>query len=855
MALEGRQLGRFRIVRLLGSGGMGEVYLAEDPRIKQQAAIKVIRAEAGPYPNAPGGQTAARLFEREARAIVALDHPRILPLNDYGEEPQGKTSLIYLVMPYRPEGSLVDWVQQRYPDRVTPPEVVAHLVSQAAEAIQHAHDHQIIHMDVKPSNFLIRTNPKTPDRPDLLLADFGIARIASATAITSQAIRGTPAYMAPEQCEGEAVPASDQYALAVMAYELLAGRPPFQGNSMRIMFQHVNTPPEPPSAYNTHLSKALDEALLTALAKRPAERFKSVIAFAAAFANAVQAMGIADASTLISGAPASPITNATPDTPLISATLADAVTKISAPDAEAALAADMGSAEASSVPAAQGWAAASTEPTAVPLPETVDLGQSKGSDPVVPSAPQGWTEATDAPTAPPLPDTLTFGPEGTGDSAEEREEAKPAGAAFGPAPILPAPMPPGSHRRAGKRRFLLIAAAALVMLALVAGGTAYAFPGFLPSLTRPSAGASSPSPAAPASATVTITPASKDLQKTYSLSAVTGAPDTSRHQVRARLISATTPTYTSTVNATGQKYLAATYATGIINIWPGYSTEVWNKGTIFYGKLTSGASLDLILTVDVGAINAPVNVAAVAAQAGASGNFPSTWPNWNWTASSCSGSPPCADSSFTAQSTGPFTGGQDARTVSIVQQSDINNAANSLISADQPYPQQMMQGQVKSNEQLIGTPQCASHVSSNHRAGVQASTVTVGVWFTCTGEVYDHDGALTLGATLLTNDAIGELGSGYALVGNINTAIVSVSLGSNNTVAITVSADGVWTYQFSNTQKQALAQLIAGKSVQAAQQILDSQPGVAKATIQLSGGQTLPSDPTKITIVVQAAGT
>ena len=83
MALEGRQPGRFRIVRLLGSGGMGEVYLAEDPRIKQQVAIKVIRAESGPYPNAPGSQTAARLFEREARAIVALDHPCILPLNDY----------------------------------------------------------------------------------------------------------------------------------------------------------------------------------------------------------------------------------------------------------------------------------------------------------------------------------------------------------------------------------------------------------------------------------------------------------------------------------------------------------------------------------------------------------------------------------------------------------------------------------------------------------------------------------------------------------------------------------------------------------------------------------------------------
>jgi serine/threonine protein kinase len=255
---------------------MGDVYLAEDPRIRQHVAIKVMRGEQQPPPHTPSAQTAARLFEREARAIVALDHPHILPLHDYGEEQQGKTTLIYLVMPYRPEGSLGDCVQQSYPDRLVPPGVVAHLISQAAEALQYAHERQITHSDVKPANFLVRANPQTPTLPDLLLADFGIARIATATASTSQAIRGTPTYMAPEQCEGEAVPASDQYALAVMTYELLAGQPPFQGTVTRLMYQHVTTPPKPPRALNPRLSSEIDAVLLTALAKRPEDHFRSV---------------------------------------------------------------------------------------------------------------------------------------------------------------------------------------------------------------------------------------------------------------------------------------------------------------------------------------------------------------------------------------------------------------------------------------------------------------------------------------------------------------------------------------------------------------------------------------------------
>src|SRR5689334_19681685 len=113
MSLEGQQIDRYRILRLLGSGGMGEVYLAEDARINQQVAIKVSRTEATPYPNTSIAQDAVRLFRREARAIAQLDHPYILSLFNYGEEIVNGMTLIYIVMPYRREGSFVNWLQQR----------------------------------------------------------------------------------------------------------------------------------------------------------------------------------------------------------------------------------------------------------------------------------------------------------------------------------------------------------------------------------------------------------------------------------------------------------------------------------------------------------------------------------------------------------------------------------------------------------------------------------------------------------------------------------------------------------------------------------------------------------------------
>ena len=287
MQLAGLQLGGYHILQQIGSGGMGEVYLAEDPRINRNVALKVIRIEKLLSPDPAVAQEAIRLFRREAKAVAKLDHPHILTLYHYDEDVIQGTRLLYIVMPLCVEGSLVTWLRKRTTNPLLSPEEAAPLLLQVADALQHAHDKQVIHLDVKPANLLLRSQSNSAV-PDLLLADFGIAAILNATTSEGFRGRGTPAYMAPEQWEGHPAPATDQYALAVMAYYLLTGRTPFQGNLYQLEHQHRNTPPQPPSTLNPRISQDIDEVILKALQKKPEDRYSSVLHFAQAFEDAVQ---------------------------------------------------------------------------------------------------------------------------------------------------------------------------------------------------------------------------------------------------------------------------------------------------------------------------------------------------------------------------------------------------------------------------------------------------------------------------------------------------------------------------------------------------------------------------------------
>ena len=288
MFLEGQQFDRYRLEQLIGRGGMSEIYLAEDSRLHRQVAVKVLQIDITSFSNTKVMNDAIRLFQVEAKAISTLDHPHILPLFDYGEESINSVLFAYLVMPYRREGSLANWIQQNNNSGTLSLEEVSHIVQQASDALQFAHNHQIIHRDVKPSNFLIYSDDKYSGFPDLQLADFGVAKFMNAASSTGQIVRGTPIYMAPEQWRGEAVPATDQYALAVMVYEFLAGHPPFEGdNQQKYFYQHNYVQPQLPSSFNPHLPEEIDNVLMRALLKNAESRYTSISKFARAFQQAI----------------------------------------------------------------------------------------------------------------------------------------------------------------------------------------------------------------------------------------------------------------------------------------------------------------------------------------------------------------------------------------------------------------------------------------------------------------------------------------------------------------------------------------------------------------------------------------
>ena len=287
MLSPGQRLSHFYLVRLIEKGGMGEVYLAKDNNLNRQVAIKVIGTVITSSTDTDAMDEAVRLFQTEAKAITLLEHPHILPLLDYGEENIKGTLYTFMVMPYRQEGSLASLLRRnRESKQLSLPEVT-HFLQQAASALQYAHDHGIIHRDIKPSNFLLFGGKKYHGLPDLQLADFGVAKFMNVISTPSTAIRGTPLYMAPEMWRGEVVPASDQYALAIMIYELLAGRPPFQGNTQQqIMYQHLYVQPQPLSNFNKRVPMELEIVLMRALLKNPEDRYASVSAFAKAFKHA-----------------------------------------------------------------------------------------------------------------------------------------------------------------------------------------------------------------------------------------------------------------------------------------------------------------------------------------------------------------------------------------------------------------------------------------------------------------------------------------------------------------------------------------------------------------------------------------
>lgn len=267
-AMKAKELGQYRLKRLLGVGGMGEVYLAEHLLMKRPCAIKMIK------PEKAGDPRVLARFEREVRATAKLSHWNNIDIFDYGRASDGT---FYYVMEFLPGMNLGDLVRRHGP---LSPERVIHLMRQTCDALAEAHGAGLIHRDIKPANIFAAERGGYKDVAKLL--DFGLVKpitnVDQGSLTQEGSLTGSPLYMSPEQATGDTDPdaRSDIYSLGCVMYFLLAGKPVFEDERpMKVLISHVNQEPAPLTQFEPTIPRDLEEVVLRCLAKNPSERFQN----------------------------------------------------------------------------------------------------------------------------------------------------------------------------------------------------------------------------------------------------------------------------------------------------------------------------------------------------------------------------------------------------------------------------------------------------------------------------------------------------------------------------------------------------------------------------------------------------
>ena len=266
-AFEAKRFGQYQLRTLIGKGGMGEVYLAEHVLLKRPCAIKLIR------PERTGRADVLARFEREANATAKLSHPNTIEIYDYGHTDDGT---FYYVMEFLPGLSLAELIQRFGP---MPPERAIHLLRQTCNALGEAHAAGLIHRDIKPGNIFAAQRGGVYDVAKLL--DFGLVKpVADVQAVQLTqmgTIAGSLLYISPEQALGDPTPTerSDIYSMGAVAYRLLTGQPPFQGNTAsRLVVAHARDPVMPPSKLEPNVPGDLEQVVLRCLQKDPDKRYQ-----------------------------------------------------------------------------------------------------------------------------------------------------------------------------------------------------------------------------------------------------------------------------------------------------------------------------------------------------------------------------------------------------------------------------------------------------------------------------------------------------------------------------------------------------------------------------------------------------
>jgi len=294
--LEGQVFAGYTIVRRLGAGGMGQVYLAQHPRLPRRDALKILPTEL------TANLEFRQRFNREADLAASLYHEHIVGIHDRGEYQEQ----LWISMDYVEGTDAAKLLRSQYPSGMPQADVVE-IISAVAEALDYAHSRGLLHRDVKPANILLGSSSAAGPRRRILLADFGIAReLGEISGLTAtNMLVGTTAYCAPEQLQGAALDGrADQYALGCTAFHLLSGSAPFEhSNPAVVITQHLSAPP--PLVGNRRIElAALDDVITKAMAKTPDERYASCADFASALAApAVTAAADAASPTEVIAAP------------------------------------------------------------------------------------------------------------------------------------------------------------------------------------------------------------------------------------------------------------------------------------------------------------------------------------------------------------------------------------------------------------------------------------------------------------------------------------------------------------------------------------------------------------------------
>lgn len=853
----GQQLGSYRLVHLLGQGGFADVYLGEHIHLQTLAAVKVLQMRLV-------GSNLEQ-FRNEARTIASLIHPHIVRVLDFGVE----NGIPFLVMEYAPHGTL----RQAYPEgtRLSPIQVVPY-VNQIADALYYAHSRKLIHRDIKPENFLLGADRK------VLLSDFGLVQaVQNTTSQTTKEMAGTIAYMAPEQMSGKPRPASDQYALGVVVYEWLSGRRPFQGSLFEIATQHMMSTPRPLHESIPGILPEIERVVFSALAKDPRQRFPNVKAFARAFEQACLTMQEATPSMPTALLPKSPFsspfstalisavsqpgtTNEAPNQAQETVSLHTVPPTISSPQTDAPI----------TVPGNPIWQTiqVNTPPQSGELLPFINNSQ----DQFLPPLPSG--DLSDQPalsnyenrqrkqSIQPPSVNLTLDKPASQEIENQQSTLVPPIALAASSmqqlmstlPALGTPILP-TRQKFDKQWWIFLTL--LLLVVGVAGVIAYAIPKGPPpaSVSRqpsptsqklsPSRNkdtknpSSAPVPVVPGFATIQILPSSRDIKNIFTISAVMGTPDRTQSQVQARQVTAS-QSQSQTTKTTGSKQTSATQATGTLAVTCRSSSSplTINAGTVFTGNDKISVATDTTVTTS----GCHTTIAAHAVNPGQSGNIAANDINQPY-------------QGYTVLNETAFSKGQDAQTIAVVAQSDLDATATSLENALTPVVKQALSAKLNANERPFGDPQCTPTVTSDHAVRDEATKVTVTVTVSCTVETYDNDSAQAMAKELLSHQAANDPGSDYGLIGNIMTTVGQPTLVNkiHGTISLPVTAEGRWVYEWSNAQKQYLVRLVAGKRVQNAKFLLQQVNGAEAVNFQLSreNNGLLPYDVSHIIVNVE----